>query len=184
MMGGNSPEQLAVMLLGVPEVERMVRIILHGGRNKGAIASLLVAVVAAASVWAGYWVWHHEERLTAVQRTLTDITVQWRCPNGHVFWLPGAYEPVACPTCGQPAQVLVPYECPKHGTVDLVVMFDKRTRQVSKVQWQSGQWISAAPFIRCPFCDQEIHPKRRTPFDSPGTAAEKKPPVASADTPS
>ena len=31
----------------------MVHIIIHGGRNKGAIASLLVAVVAAASVWAG-----------------------------------------------------------------------------------------------------------------------------------
>ena len=105
----------------------MVRIVIHGTRNKGAIASLLVAVVAAASVWAGYWVWHHDDTVVPQKRSIEDVIVRWRCPNGHVFEAKGSYDAIPCPTCSQPARVLITYRCPEHPTVDLLVMFDETT---------------------------------------------------------
>ena len=152
----------------------MVHIIIHGGRNKGAIASLLVAVVAAASVWAGYWVWHHDETVVPKPRTLKDVIVCWRCPNGHVFEAKGAYDAIPCPTCRQPARVLITYQCPKHPAVDLLVMFDEATDKPTHVRFEGGKWVPVSKFIPCPHCGREMHPKHRDPFEKTSTAAQQK----------
>ena|GEM_PF-4665740 len=159
---------------GEGEAESMVRIVIHGTRNKGAIASLLVAVVAAASVWAGYWVWHHDDRVVPQKRSIEDVIVRWRCPNGHVFEAKGSYGAIPCPTCNQPARVLITYRCPKHSTVDLLVMFDETTGKPTHVQFEGGKWIPVSTIIPCPHCGREMHPKRYSPFEKTDTAAQRK----------
>lgn len=153
----------------------MVRIVFPGGRNKGAIASLLAAVVAGASVWAGYWVWHRDGQVVAVQRRLQDFTLNWRCPKGHVFPHSGAYGSIPCPTCGAPAQVVITYECPAHGRFEALVMFDKTTDRPAAVQFEPGKWINVSTVIPCPRCGHEMHPTKRSPFDRVGTTSKEQP---------
>ncbi len=161
----------------------MVRIVLEGGRNRGAIASLLVAVVAAASVWAGYCVWHHDDSVVPVQRDLKDVIMDWRCPNGHVFPAKGDYGALPCPSCGQPAHIVITYECPQHHVFDLLVMFDEQTGKPSNVQFETGNWRDVSTMIPCPACGRALHPKQRGPFDKAGSAGKQKAGGAPTDPP-
>lgn len=161
----------------------MVRIILEGGRNRGAIASLLVVVVAAASVWAGYWVWHRDDEVVPVQRDIKDIIMRWRCPNGHVFPSWGTYGALPCPSCGQPAHIVITYECPQHGVFDALVMFDEQTGKPTNVQFETGKWINVSTTIPCPTCGGAMHPKQRDLFDNTGATEKQKAGGAPANPP-
>ena len=145
--------------------ELMVRIILHPERSKGAIASLLVAVVAATSIWAAYWVWHRHHDDVALQRTILDLVLDWQCPDGHQFEAKGLYTTRACPICGKPARIIITYECPKHGIYRLPVIFDELTGKPTDVRYPSGEWLHISDTVPCPRCAGEMHPKQRSPFD-------------------
>lgn len=139
--------------------KRMVRIAFKNRVNRATLISLLVMMAAAAGIWVCYWSWHHEEELVPVQRDLGDFVVHWRCPQGHVFAAKGACQSIPCPTCRQPAHILITYLCPTHGPVGLLVMYDETTCELTHVQYGSGDWVSAVPFIRCPHCGCRMRPK-------------------------
>ena len=162
----------------------MVRAILNPGRNKGAITSLLMAIAAAVVIWAGFWVWHREDQTISSQRRINDVVVRWRCPNQHVFEANGATKAIPCPTCGQPAHVLVTYVCPEHGEFEMLVMYDEETGRPCRVQWKPGKWIPVSTIIPCPQCNEPIHPKRRNPFDELTTAQKQKADAPSDNPPS
>ena len=118
--------------------------------------------------------WHHDETVVPKPRTLKDVIVCWRCPNGHVFEAKGAYDAIPCPTCRQPARVLITYQCPKHPAVDLLVMFDEATDKPTHVRFEGGKWVPVSKVIPCPHCGREMHPKHRDPFEKTSTAAQQK----------
>ena len=133
----------------------------------------MVAGIAAISVLVGYWVWHQDQATAAVQRTLPDVFVRWRCPEGHVFEDRGSYEPRPCPTCRQPARIRITYRCPKDGVFDALVMYDGATRKLSAVQFEAGPWVPITTVVPCPQCGGELRTKQRSPFErsDPGDRA-------------
>jgi hypothetical protein len=143
----------------------MVRVALEPSQKKAALVSVMVAGIAAASVWAAYWVWHQDQPVVAVQRDLTDVIVSWKCPAGHLFDARGAYQAKPCPTCRQPAQLHFIYVCPSHGNMEALVMYDEAARKLSAVRFGSGDWISVDKIVPCPKCGGEVRPKQRGPFD-------------------
>ncbi|MFH0982335.1 MAG: hypothetical protein V2A79_12455 [Planctomycetota bacterium] len=152
-----------------------MRVVFPGGRNRPAIASLLVAGVAAVGSWAAYWAWHRDTVLVGQTRGPEDVSFNWRCPNGHPFPAPGAYDPKPCPACGQLAYVHISYTCPECGPCDLPVLFDRATKKVGKVQYKPDEWASALPFIRCPACGHQMdsRPKKSKRFEAPKSGIPK-----------
>ncbi|MCP4591313.1 MAG: hypothetical protein GY842_11235 [bacterium] len=161
----------------------MVRVF-ESRRNKGAIVSLLVAVLAAGSVWLGHWVWHRDDLVVPVQRTLEDVIVTWRCPGGHRFEAHGKAEAIPCPTCRQPAQIVITYRCMEHGPQEVTVMFDPASGKPTNVQYAPGGWVEVTDSIPCPSCGRRMHPQARTPFDGQVPSANRKAGGDSADLPS
>jgi len=154
----------------------MVRIVFQPKRSKGALASLLAVFVAAASIWASYWVWYRHDQDVPAHRTPPDFRFQWLCPNGHVFEAQGAYGTLPCPTCGQPAHIVITYECPEHGTRDLLVIFGEVTEKPTYVQYEPDQWFAVSDRIPCwiPSCRHDVHQKWRDPLRGSGTAEKRK----------
>ena len=152
-----------------------MRVVFPGGRNRPAIASLLVAILAAVGSWMAYWVWHRDTELVGQTRGPGDVTFNWRCPNGHSFRAPGAYDPKPCPACGQLAYVHITYRCLDCGERDLRVLFDPATKKVGKVQYKPDEWASALPFIRCPTCGHKMdsQEKKFKAFEAPKTGTPK-----------
>lgn len=127
--------------------------------NQTARASLIVAGLVAAVVWAGYWAWHSEQAPVAVRRGPQDFMFTWRCPQGHRFPARGAFGPRAC-TCGQPAYPVIRYRClsGRHGPFELRVMFNSDTGRVSDVEMEPDKWIPAASGVLCPVCGARMTP--------------------------
>lgn len=164
----------------------MVRIALEQAQKHAAIVSLVVAGIAAATVWAGYWVWNQDRPELGVQRQLTDVIVRWQCPGDHVFEAAGSYDPRPCPTCQQPARVLVSYRCPKDGSADGQLMFDSGTHRLAAVKFGGGDWRNVTSIVPCPRCGGELRPQERSPFaQKPGRPREDagSPAAAVAQTP-
>ncbi len=164
----------------------MVRIVEPLRKKKGAIGSLLVAIVAAAGVWAGYLAWDSDNQDSPVVRGPEDHLFSWRCHDGHVFTAKGACRPRAC-SCGQPAYPVLRYRCPrcKDGPRELRVMFDEATRLVRDVEVTPGKWVPASPIVRCPECGGELlsMPKLH-PMDRKSSAKDEKAGGTESDLPS
>lgn len=105
----------------------MVRIAWQPEQRRFARISLLTALLAGLGAF-GMCAYLRSPPIPAARmRTLTDYPVQWVCStnSAHRVTAPGRYEPLPCPKCGAPSDILLSYTCRVHArpAVDVYVQF-------------------------------------------------------------
>jgi len=135
----------------------MVKIRQDRPQRRNAWASLLVALVAAVGTFIGWRLWPAEEAVVARQRDIRDIRVTWECLSGHRFEARGACTPAVCPQGNEPADIVLPCECPRHGRIEAFVRYepDEAGRpRPAQARFRHGPWRPVDDCIRCPTCNQ------------------------------
>ncbi|HEY3243656.1 MAG TPA: hypothetical protein VGM03_09920, partial [Phycisphaerae bacterium] len=98
----------------------------------------------------------------AVQRDISDVTLDWRCMHGHRFRAAGSIIELPCPECGEPSQAVIPYVCAGHGRQDLEVRFGPPRHRtwptVLAVRSEGGEWRHVDHSIPCPECGADMQP--------------------------
>jgi len=132
-------------------------------RQQTTLYSFLVAIGTSVVILGLWWLTQADATPIAVQRRLSDFTLNWQCPEGHTFEHRGSYSRVPCPVCGRKSDVAVTYQCPRDGDKPALVRYrrDAHGRErVSEVSFYRGVWASVLETIHCPNCGLVLSPKR------------------------
>jgi hypothetical protein len=140
----------------------MFKVITDSGQQRAALLSMLVASGAALIMVTAWYALAGPPAPQAVQRSINDVTLEWRCAAGHRFSAAGSLSDRPCTQCGEPACALVTYLCPTHGVLELEVRFGPPRRgqwpTVLAVRSEGGEWHKIDRSIACPQCGTEIQP--------------------------
>ncbi|HEY3244167.1 MAG TPA: hypothetical protein VGM03_12545, partial [Phycisphaerae bacterium] len=101
----------------------MFKVIADSGPRQTALRSMLLAGGAALVMVTAWYALASAPAPLAVQRDISDVTLDWRCMHGHRFRAAGSFIELPCPECGEPSQAVIPYVCAGHGRQDLEVRF-------------------------------------------------------------
>jgi len=150
----------------------MVRIRPEKPQRTTAVISFVMALVAALAIFLGwrFW-WRRNAPEPPRQRNITDLTVTWECPTGERFDAPGGYKPLPCSQDGDFADIVLRFDCQKHGRFDCFVRYTEDAAgysRITQVRHGQGEWLSAKDGVRCPRCE------RRADRPDPWPANDKK----------
>lgn len=127
--------------------------------RRAALTNLAIAATVAFLVWLAWWMWRDAPASPARQRQITDVTVTWRCGNGHVFEARGAYGSRPCPECGADAYIIRQYYCPEHAEVEAKLRYERGADGkpiLAGVCFEEGEWISSPQSLTCPVCGRRL----------------------------
>jgi len=118
--------------------------------------SLLLAMSAAALAFTA-WLWWRPAPTVPVyyRRTINDVELNWKCDAGHSFVARGQVADRPCAMCDQPAFVITPFECPKHGVTEVAARFTygaDGAPRLSQYRVYQGDWFPAMDSVPCPHC--------------------------------
>lgn len=127
--------------------------------TRAATISLVVAVAAAAFLLVAWRIWHRDEPVAVIVRTIRDVELDWRCEGGHFFQSLGQVNPRPCWMCGQTAFPVTDYECPVHGRYEVAVRFAEGEGGVATpAHWRlpDGPWVDAEEDLQCRRCGKAL----------------------------
>jgi len=127
----------------------------------------MVAGGAGLALFLSYWMWQSAAIPEGVQRTLTDVILDWRCEAGHAFRIQGQSGPATCPTCRRSATPVGVYYCEQHGPIEAAVKFAEQPDGklvLSEIRLPAGEWLPAATGLVCPKCGAELVRAQRDPL--------------------
>lgn len=133
-------------------------------RRRAGLVNLAIAAGMAALLWFSIWLWRESPQPGAKQRQITDVTVTWKCANGHTHRARGACGVGSCATCSEQAYITRSYRCPEHGEMEAMLWHAPDGRAGSRIAGISfdGQDPILSPTdISCPQCGTSMQPVRR-----------------------
>ncbi len=139
------------------------------GRRTGrtAIDSFAAACLVGMGLLSFWSVSRPQPVTPAVQRHLSDVQVQFRCPDGHEFTRSGRINRPKCPECERESDTAVTYYCPEHGELRALIRFVRiatEPERVSAVSFRFRIWTPVTGQIRCPDCGLSLRAKKVNPF--------------------
>ncbi len=133
-------------------------------RRRTGLVNLAIAAAMAALLWFSIWLWREPQTPAARQRQVTDVTVPWRCINGHAYQARGAYGVGSCKTCGEKAYITKRYRCPEHGELEAMLwheLDDGAGSKIAGIRFAGQPEIRSPTQILCPQCSHRIQPVQR-----------------------
>lgn len=131
--------------------------------------TLLIVLVATLGMLAGWRACDGEAPVVAVvSRTIEDVSLTWRCDNGHTFVDAGQYTPRNCIRCSLAAYPVDTYDCPLHGSVQVMARFGEGPDGPAVVELRvvgQSNWQPASDPVLCPVCGNPIPRKVIDPLE-------------------
>ena len=147
--------------------KRKVRIVRKKTGTRAALASLIVASLAAAALFGVWSFVDGPEPERPYVRDFTEVQYTWSCSDGHRFRALGQVEPRLCPHCGKEAFVVDTYVCEKHGAIEVFVRFHPgctSTNNAYDLKLPNRRWTPAQEGISCPKCTRKLSKARKDPL--------------------
>jgi len=148
-------------------VRRKVRIVRKKTGMRAALASLIVASVAAAALFGIWSLVDGPEPVRPHIRDFTEVQYTWKCSDGHHFRALGQVEPRLCSECGKEAWVVDTYVCEKHGAIEVFVRFHPgctSTNNAYDLRLPNLEWTPVQEPMSCPKCSRKLTKARKDPL--------------------
>jgi len=146
---------------------KTVRIIeSRSGVRTAAISFLITAAVAVLTIV----VWLSTRKTVeppAVQRTLQEVMLDWRCDNGHTLTYPGKIGPRHCEKCGGEMWPVATWSCENHHSYKVAVRLEiGPDGRPGPKEFRLGRrdWVPAGTVLTCPRCGQPLIQRVRDPY--------------------
>jgi hypothetical protein len=140
----------------------MIRIARDPEQRRFARISLLTALAAGLVAFGTCLYLRYPDPPAPAMRTLTDYPVLWVCRSdpAHRLTANGRFDPLPCPQCNAPCDILLRYRCPKHRqNLDVFVQFARgepddgpEGERVASYRFETtGPWRSSPEgLVPCP----------------------------------
>ncbi len=129
-----------------------------------AIYSFVGAVIVCVVLLASWRIVRSQSTVVpAGQRRLSEVTLTWRCPQGHEFEDIGSAARLKCPHCEKLSDMTADYVCPQHGDIPASIRMrrDESGRaRLDRVSFRPGVWRPVRNVVSCPDCGSALRPKQ------------------------
>lgn len=143
-----------------PRRGRTVRIVGSRSASRSALVSVVLAVVVALLVFSLWRVLLADAPSPQTSRSLEQLTLEWKCDQGHVFEAPGQIGPRGCWICDHEAYPISrQFACPEHGAHEVAVRFtigDNDVPKPSELRLQGRAWMSVEEGVPCLRCTRPL----------------------------
>ncbi|MCP4245892.1 MAG: hypothetical protein GY778_02480 [bacterium] len=133
--------------------------------RRRSLSNLAIAAVTALFIWLAFWLWQDAPPHPARQRSITEMTVSWRCTAGDQFDAAGQAGTRSCPQCGAEANIIRQYRCAIHGELSAALKYGPGVDGavvLTEIRFEGGSWEACPTRLRCPHCSAELHPVVRS----------------------
>lgn len=143
-----------------PKRRRTVRIVGSRSATRSALVSLSLAIVVALLVFSVWRVLREDDTRPTAPRTLEQLTLEWKCDQGHVFDAAGQVGPRECWICDHEAYPISrQYACPVHGAHEVAVRFtigDHGVPRPLELRLPELGWMPVEEGVPCPRCARPL----------------------------
>ncbi len=140
--------------------KRKIRVIKQGRDNRVAIVSFGVVISTAVILFMVYRVIHTDESEVPSPRDLREITIKWKCEQGHLFHAGGAPGSRKCIHCGAESFAINTYYCSEHGAFEVQVNLHEDWSSTNygarDIRFEHGEWVSLQEGLKCPRCGRPL----------------------------